>query len=232
MKAWIPNLLTLLNLFCGCLAIVYALNGDLYYVPYLVLIAAFADFFDGFVARWLKVSSSLGLQLDSLADMVTFGVVPGVVLFELLKQSYPPETSILYLAPAFIFTLFAAIRLAKFNIDTRQTDGFLGLPTPSSTLLIISLAYIADTNYMGLQVYLLQPLFLYLLTIVLSWMMVAEFPLFSMKFKSVGWYGNETRFIFMLLGFSLLGIMGFASAPPTIVLYFLLSFIYYRKDIL
>ena len=163
-KKHIPNAITCGNLFCGCLAIVSALRGNLVLSAYLVGIAAVLDFFDGFTARLLKVGGEMGKQLDSLADMVTFGVVPGIVLFQLMSATtlcdkptvctsdivtYEKSTVLLannidsyWLLLSFFITIFSALRLAKFNIDTRQTDSFIGVPTPANTILICSIPLI------------------------------------------------------------------------------------------
>jgi len=146
MKKHIPNIITLCNLLCGCVAVIYAAKGDVYVAGGWVLLGIFFDFFDGFFARLLKVKSEIGLQLDSLADMVTSGVVPGIAMYQMLQLSDMMEganTWLVYLPyVGFFITLASAYRLANFNIDTRQTTGFIGLPTPANTLFIISLAVI------------------------------------------------------------------------------------------
>ena len=139
-KKHIPNVITLINLLCGCIALVFAVDLNFDMVFYFVALGIFFDFFDGFFARLFNVSSPLGLQLDSLADMVTSGVVPGFVMFHLLQQSQNPLSNNLILPYlGFIITLGSCYRLANFNIDTRQTDSFIGLPTPANTLFIVSL---------------------------------------------------------------------------------------------
>ena len=148
-KKHIPNIITLLNLFCGCIALVFAFQQEFLLAFYFVCLGIFFDFFDGFFARLFKVSSPLGLQLDSLADMITSGIVPGVIMFQMLLKSFGEERIIsvsswdnsVMILPflGFIITLGACYRLANFNIDTRQTDSFIGLPTPANTLYIISL---------------------------------------------------------------------------------------------
>jgi len=228
MKAYVPNSITLCNLLLGCIAIVCLFNEQLSYVPFLLLAAGWADFFDGFAARVLKVSSPLGLQLDSLADMVTFGVVPGMIMYELLGMSYEHwgiSYTFWHQLPAFLITLFSALRLAKFNIDERQSDSFIGLPTPSSTLFVGSLILVLDYDRYGLTEVVLNPIFLGLTTIILSYLLVAELPLFALKFKHAAWKGNELRYILIVSGFAMLFGLGYSSVPLIVVLYLLLALI-------
>ena len=227
MKRIVPHLFTLFNLFLGCLSIVYLFNGNFMIVPHLIFWACVADFFDGFAARMLKVSSPMGLQLDSLADMVTFGVVPSMVLYHFLLKAFqlPPEQAVMYAAPAFILALFSALRLAKFNIDTRQTTGFLGLATPGSTAFVVSLIPIVENNVFGLQNLVLNPIFLYCSILILSLLLIVDLPMFSLKFKHYRWRGNEIRYIFITTVFSTLGIVGFAGIPFVILFYIFLSVI-------
>lgn len=239
-KKHIPNAITCGNLFCGCLAIVCAFNGNLVWSAYLVGIAAILDFFDGFAARLLKVGGEMGKQLDSLADMVTFGVVPGVVMFHLIQKSIGyekfismggvPEDSIRTdIAPflpyvAFVITIFSCIRLAKFNIDTRQTDSFIGVPTPANTILICSFPLI---NYFQEQYpfFLLieNPWFLIFLSFLMSYLLIAELPLFALKFKNFGWPDNKIRYSFLIISVILLILFQFIAIPFIIFLYIILS---------
>lgn len=222
-KQHVPNLLTLLNLFLGCVAIVCAMSGKLYAVPYLVIAAAVADFADGFAARMLKVSSPLGLQLDSLADMVTFGVVPGITMYCLLQNAYGERATLAQTLPAFMLTLFSALRLAKFNIDTRQTDGFIGLPTPSNTLFISSLIWVAESPTWS--IYLQQPAILYGITVVFSYLLVAELPMLTNKIKHWGIKGNETHLVFLSGVVLLIALLGRAGIAATVLWYVLLSLV-------
>lgn len=234
-KKHIPNTITCGNLLCGCLAIVKAFQGDLVWAAYLVGIAAVLDFFDGFAARMLKVSSPIGKDLDSLADMVTFGVVPGVVMFHMILFSVNTQEEIYsdrswtsdhihWLAyTAFIIPIFSAIRLAKFNNDTRQSDSFIGLPTPANSILICSLPLVMLHNSFGLS---LSPIVLCLLSFVLSFLLVAELPLFALKFKHFNWKGNEIRFVFLGLSLALLIALQFIGIPLIIVLYIIMSVIH------
>lgn len=240
-KKYIPNAITCCNLFCGCLAIVAAFNNHLVWTAYLVGIAAVLDFFDGFAARLLKVSGEMGKQLDSLADMVTFGVVPGVVMYLLLgmnmnynrsipTEDFPTTSSIDMFLPylGFLITIFSALRLAKFNIDKRQTDSFIGLPTPANSILICSLPLITKFHLDEHGQYpnmLLNPYLLIGLTLVMSYLLVAELPLFALKFKNFGWENNKIRYLFLIVSMVLLILFKFIAIPVIIFLYIALSFI-------
>lgn len=191
---------------------------------YLIGLAAVADFFDGLVARALHVSSPIGKDLDSLADMVSFGVVPGAILFKLLQTSLPEVGLPSWVAySAFIVSIFSALRLAKFNNDTRQSDSFIGLPTPACTLLVAALPLILHQDSFGLTSIILNPWILLVLTLVLSGLLVAELPLFALKFKNLRWQDNSLRFIFLLLSLGLLIGLGYAAIPLVILLYVVLS---------
>lgn len=228
MKKHIPNAITCLNLFAGCLALYNAFRGELEYAAYLVAIAAIFDFLDGMLARLLKAYSEIGKQLDSLADMVSFGVVPGTILFSLLSQS---EASVFgipaYILPflGFTVTVFSALRLAKFNIDTRQAESFIGVPTPACTLFIASLPLILATSGFLYDDIILDPYFLLAVTFIFSYLLVAELPLFALKFKNLTWKDNATRFIFLGISVILLALVKFAAIPLIIVLYILLSIV-------
>jgi len=221
-KKHIPNAITCCNLLCGCLAIVQAFEGNLIYAAYLVGLAAIFDFFDGFAARMLKVSSAIGKDLDSLADMVTFGVVPGLVMFKLIQLSiinYTLPISIAYIA--FLIPVFSALRLAKFNNDTRQTESFIGLNTPANSMVICSIPLILKQHpYIGT---LLNPYVLCVLSVGLSLLLVSEIPIFALKFKHFKWKGNEIRFIFLALSLLMLITLQFLGIPLIIILYVLLS---------
>jgi CDP-diacylglycerol--serine O-phosphatidyltransferase len=223
-KKHIPNTITCGNLLCGCLALVQTFEGHLIWASYLIGIAAVLDFFDGFAARMLNVSSPIGKDLDSLADMVTFGVVPGAMVFVFFRISienyYELDLSTNWAYVAFLIPIFSAVRLAKFNHDTRQSDSFIGLPTPANAILIGSVPIISvydDFNY----VY--HPYLLMALTCMLSFMLIAELPLFALKFKHFKWKENEIRFVFLVLSLALLVIFQFIGIPLVIILYILLS---------
>ena len=195
--------------------------------------AAAADFADGLLARALRVSSAIGKDLDSLADMVSFGVVPGAILFQLLGKMGDPEgltanKFLLYclvLLPffGFLVTIFSALRLAKFNNDTRQTTSFIGLPTPACTLVVASLPLILAHDRFGLAPVILNPLVLVGVTALLSGLLVAELPLFALKFKNLRWADNRRRFSFLLLAAGLLLVLRAAAVPLVVLLYVLLS---------
>ena len=229
-KQNIPNFLTCCNLLCGCLAIVQVFEGNLNWAAYLIGIAAIFDFFDGFAARLLGVSSPIGKDLDSLADMVTFGVVPGVIMYKLIfllylnaniSVSFELIEKKLYLCyVAFLIPIFSAIRLAKFNNDTRQAESFIGLPTPANAIFIASLILI-PAEYTER----FTPGILCLLSLTLSLLLVAPIPLFALKFKSFGWKGNEIRFVFLSLSLGLLIGLQFLGIPLIIILYIVLSVI-------
>lgn len=268
-RSQIPNLLTLANLFCGCIAIVFAFQGKLEWSAYLVGIACVFDFLDGMIARLLNVKSEMGKQLDSLADVVSFGVVPGVIMFHLIQAAELAQralnfdlTSLMNFGDlmtrsntsdsflpwiAFLIPVFSAYRLAKFNIDTRQTDSFIGVPTPANAILISSLALIMPVPNMNLLMetlpgilggdfniqekveefssiaWLANPTALAILTVVASLSLIAPLPLFALKFKNLSWKDNSIRFIFLALAAALLIIFRLAGIPLIIVLYILLS---------
>jgi CDP-diacylglycerol--serine O-phosphatidyltransferase len=233
LKRHLPNALTCLNLLCGCLALTFIFRGELVTGAYFVGIAAVADFFDGLLARALRVSSPIGKDLDSLADMVSFGVVPGVILYQLLSQAVAPRPeesdfvlpSLWFFAPflGFIVTIFSALRLAKFNNDTRQTTSFIGLPTPACTLVVASLPLILANDQFGVKDVILNPWLLIGLTVLLSGLLVAELPLFALKFKNLRWLGNRRRFIFVALALVLVLTLHAAGIPLAVLLYVLLS---------
>lgn len=229
-KQNIPNFLTCCNLLCGCFAIVQVFEGNLNWAAYLIGIAAIFDFFDGFAARLLKVSSAIGKDLDSLADMITFGVVPGLIMYKLIFLVYlsangnisfeliEQKLSLCYVA--FLIPVFSAIRLAKFNNDTRQSESFIGLPTPANAIFIGSLVLISK-DYPDR----FTPEILCLLSILLSLLLVAPLPLFALKFKSFKFKGNEIRYIFLGLSLVLLASLKIIGIPLIIIAYILLSLV-------
>lgn len=221
----IPNFITCLNLWCGCMAVVAAFDNRLMTASCLVGIAAVLDFMDGLAARALKAYSPIGKELDSLADMVTFGLVPAVMLFQLFL--YSSSGFVPYLA--FLISVFSALRLAKFNVDQRQTDLFIGLPTPANALFIASLPLIMEFQPVvgGIAVGkgIVEPVFLACLTLLLSYLMIAEIPLFSLKFKTRTWAGNKVRVLFLSAALGLLIIFHFIAVPIILFLYVILSLI-------
>ena len=237
MKKHLPNALTCLNLLCGCLALTNIFADRLEVAAWFVAAAAAADFADGLLARALRVSSAIGKDLDSLADMVSFGVVPGAILFKLLQtglfgegaagalQGNWPGLAAAQVGPylGFAVSIFSALRLAKFNNDTRQTTSFIGLPTPACTLVVASLPLILAHDQFGLTAFILSPWVLLGLAGLLSGLLVAELPLFALKFKTLRWADNRRRFLFLLLAAGLLLALRAAAVPLVVLLYVLLS---------
>ncbi len=200
------------------MAIVSAFALDFSTSFWLMMAAAVFDFFDGFAARMLKVSSGLGKQLDSLADMVTFGVVPGMLVFFMLKDITDSASYLPYIA--FMIPVFSALRLAKFNIDERQNQGFLGLPTPANALFFASLSVFNEADG-ALQFHFLNNAFvLTAIVVAFCFLMVSELPLMALKFKGFGWQGNQIKYIF-LLACALLISAFFIQAMPFIILLYL-----------
>ncbi|GIV31788.1 MAG: phosphatidylserine synthase [Saprospiraceae bacterium] len=228
MKKHIPNIITLINLFLGCCALASIMYGLFVQAFLFSLASGVADFLDGSLARWLRVKSAFGKQLDSLADMVSFGVVPGAVLYMLLVKGMAgrdvlPIQLTIAAAPAFLVTLFAAIRLAIFNIDECQGENFLGMPTPSATLFCTGLMLIYHFDSFGLGSLVTEPLFLYTVIVSLSWLMVARFPMFGLKFRNLEWKGNQIRFIFAAFAILMIIVFKEASFSMIILAYLLFS---------
>lgn len=231
----IPNLLTAGNLVGGILAIILTLEGRIDLAPYFILLSALFDFLDGFVARLLKVQSELGKQLDSLADMVTFGVAPGVIVYSHFEQAIIAnrDESLYFLKyTAFIIPVFALFRLAKFNLDNRQTDSFIGLPTPALTIFFIAypmmlIDSLDPFNSWKLSVIAIasQPYVLAATIVIIAPLMVTELPLFALKFKHFKWSGNEIRYIFLTISIVLLATLFVWALPIIILLYIILSLI-------
>jgi CDP-diacylglycerol--serine O-phosphatidyltransferase len=219
----IPNIITLLNLFCGCIAVLNVAKNDFGTAFFFVSLGIFFDFFDGFFARLLNVSSPLGLQLDSLADMVTSGLVPGFTMYMMLSNFNLEITTFLpYLG--FVVTLGACYRLANFNIDTRQSDSFIGLPTPANALFILSLPLIMkDNNFHFMSELLSNSWFLLVLTALSAFMMNADIALFSLKIKKFKLKDNVLQIVFLVLSLLLLVFFNFFGVTLIIVMYVLLS---------
>jgi CDP-diacylglycerol--serine O-phosphatidyltransferase len=234
-KKHIPNAITLLNLASGLLAIIAIFKGYYDEAFLFVCLGIFFDFWDGFFARKFKVSGELGLQLDSLADVVTSGVVPGLMIFKLLLDIQEDSTSVYYLTEeyyymgfvpylGFIITLASAYRLAKFNIDKRQTDSFIGLPTPANALFIMSIPMIQfDGTHEWLVNALFNPFVLLIISLVSAYMLNAEIPLFSLKIKDFSWDKNKLQVFFLAIAATLLLFLGFTALPIIILLYVVLS---------
>lgn len=227
----IPNLITSLNLVSGFSAVIFASGGDFTTASWMILAAMIFDFFDGFSARLLKAYSPIGKELDSLADVVSFGVAPAIIIFYLLHSTLGEQAAgnltnvIIFLVPA-IMPVCAALRLAVFNVDTTQTTTFRGLPTPANAIAVISLIIAAHYNESGLLINLTQsPIFLIPFTIVLSLLMVTRIPLLSLKTSHLRFKGNEGRYILIGLILVSFAILGIKSLPLVIPLYILASLI-------
>lgn len=217
-KKHIPNAITCGNVLCGCIGIVLASKGNLTAAVYWMAAGMVFDFGDGLAARLLKAYSEIGKQLDSLADMVTFGVLPGLLLFQLLKQGGLDQMAY----AGFLLTIFSAVRLAKFNIDTRQTESFIGLPTPSAALFVGSLPLIISQQP-TIASFIVQPVTLLSITVILSFLLISELHLFSLKFKNFSWSDNKIRYSFMLLAVLLFVLFKFIAIPFILLTYILLS---------
>lgn len=200
MKKHIPNAITCCNLISGCIAIVFAIYGMLTIALLFIIIGAVFDFFDGMSARLLGVSSPIGKELDSLADVVTFGVAPSAIVFSYL--SCFDLHSLFMPFVAFIMAAFSALRLAKFNLDERQTTSFIGLPTPANALFWGSLISFLDEENELVNALEIPETYLFLIIVAMllvsSYLLVAELPLFALKFKHWGWKGNEVKYIFVI----------------------------------
>jgi len=222
MKKQIPNIITLLNLFFGCVAIVALLSGNFSAVLYCFLLSVTMDFLDGFVARLLNVSSPVGKELDSLADMVSFGVVPGVIFYVLLGgEDFSMENLLPF--TGFVFSMCACLRLARFNLDTRQSVDFIGLNTPTATGFVIGLMMVFQENTFEMSDFISQKAFLIPTIILFSYLMLSEFPMFSGKFQGMKWKGNEFRIIFLLAALVEFFIFGYAAFSTIVLTYILLS---------
>ncbi|MFD2202765.1 CDP-diacylglycerol--serine O-phosphatidyltransferase [Shivajiella indica] len=218
-KKHIPNALTSLNLLCGMLGIYFVLDGKINEGAYFIFIAAFFDFLDGFVARILKVHSEIGKELDSLADLVTFGVLPSFILFKMIEANSELD----YLPfMALIVGIFSAIRLAKFNVDTRQADRFIGVPTPANALLISTLPFTQE-RFPEINAALQNPYFLVCVAFAMSFLLVSELPLIALKFKNFRFSDNIYRFLVLIIGVICLIAFGLGGIPFVILSYILLS---------
>ncbi len=229
--------MTLGNLLCGCVGIVFVFEGNLLWAAYLVFFAGVLDFLDGFVARLLNQHSEIGKQLDSLADMVTFGVLPSFVLAKLIQLS-TTESDILsdlldlsnsshlpYLSYlAFILAMFSCLRLAKFNIDTRQSDSFIGVPTPANAFVVAAFPLILKFNP-EYKFLILNSSLLIAYTLMMSYLLVSEIPLFALKFKNFSWKDNKIKYVFLIISLVLLVALQFVAIPLIIFLYIILSVI-------
>ena len=228
MKALIPNLITLLNLFSGTIAVIFAVEGALTMAAFFVLLGIFFDFFDGFLARKLKVASALGLQLDSLADMVTSGLVPGLIMFQLMSQSLTGSEPYVDLLPymGLLITLGSAYRLANFNISTEQKNYFIGLPTPANALLVLSFPLILEyQNNEAINSVILNAWFLLALTLISTFLLNAPVKLLALKFKTWKFSDNIEKYILLSLSLIFLIVFKYFGIFFIIFSYLLLSLI-------
>jgi CDP-diacylglycerol---serine O-phosphatidyltransferase len=228
LKAFVPNFITLLNLLSGGIAVIFAVKGDLSTAALFVFFGIFFDFFDGFLARKLNVSSEMGLQLDSLADLVTSGLAPALVLVNLIELSILPSQDANCFLPylGLLVLLCSAYRLAKFNISTEQSQFFIGLPTPANALLIMSLPLILDyQNSDSYNALILNPFFLVVVTLLSSFLLNAPVKLIALKFKTWNFSENASKYILII--FSLVGLIlfKFAGIPLIIIFYIILSLV-------
>ena len=208
----LPNFLTCCNLICGCLGLIFLWENPQVETAYFVWAACLFDFFDGFAARLLKISSPIGKELDSLADVVSFGVLPSLFMYKLLQFESPMD----YLPyVALLIAAFSALRLAIFNIDESQSDSFRGLPTPANALFITGLPFL-DYPFFN---FVFSPIVLVVIIVVFSLLLVSRFELFALKFKNFTWADNKVRFTFLLLSVLLLAVIQFAAIPLIIILY-------------
>lgn len=211
----LPNVLTSCNLLCGCLGIVSVLEGRPMPAAYFVWAAGVFDFFDGFAARALKVSSPIGKELDSLADVISFGLLPAVVMYKL----WGSEAGDVLPYVSFSIAIFSALRLAIFNIDETQSDSFRGLPTPANALFITALPLLGGLPATWLK----EPWVLTVIVGVSSYLLVSPVRLFALKFKNISWSENKIRFTFLLLSIALLAVFSASAIPLIILLYIGLS---------
>lgn len=244
----LPNFFTAANLISGCVAIILAFAGRIDLAPFAIFAGALFDFFDGFIARKMNIQGEMGKQMDSLADMVTFGVAPGMIIFIMLislggapdeylslgqwvDRLIEGETSNYYPFAALTIPFFSVFRLAKFNLDTRQTESFIGLPTPANTLFFMSFPLVAvyggrDSEIMNtVSDFMFHPIAICVVIIAMSLLLVSEIPLFSLKFKSFGIKGNEIRYSFLLISLIFIIVFKAWALALIVFLYIVLSIV-------
>ena len=220
MMRHLPNLITLGNLVCGSLGILWALNGSLSTAVYMIWLAAILDFADGLMARLVGVNSDFGKELDSLADVISFGLLPSIILYILMSE---------YLGPsywpyiAFAIVVFSALRLAQFNVQGYESTDFSGLPTPANGLLISSFPAILSQNSEFLRPGLESPIFWVVLLALLSYLLISKIPLFGLKFKGFQWKGNQYRYLFLAFSLTALILLKISAVPLIVLAYLVLS---------
>ena len=251
----IPNLFTLLNLFFGCIAVIFILQNGLgivynpdgaqyismpekiWIASFFIGLAALVDFLDGLVARMFNATSPLGKQLDSLADVVSFGVAPGMILYQLLRMSFAGQedgldVSVLWFLPAMLFPCAAAYRLAKFNIDETQQYGFKGVPTPAAGLLIGSLPLISWYSNSRMVVEALQNKWiLYGLILVVAWLMISKLPLMALKFKDYSLKSNMPKLVLLLLAVVSAIFLRWLAVPVVFIFYIIVSLVTAKRNL-
>ncbi len=236
----IPNALTASNLFCGCLAVSASFGNQYRAALGWIIAAALLDFADGFAARLLNIKSEYGKILDSLADVISFGIAPAAIMHNLFRHIYITSpflfgipvsgffSEIVIFSP-FLITVFSGLRLAKFHLDTRQTTSFIGLPTPANALFFSSLAFFLFSSPGRLAQILSSYTFLLPLIILSCYLMISEIPMFALKFKTFRWAKNKIRYFFIIISALLIGFLNIPAIPLIILFYILLSIINYKK---
>lgn len=238
----IPNFITTLNLVSGLISITLVFSGELVLSALFIFIAALFDYLDGSIARLLKAYSEMGKQLDSLADVVSFGVAPGLIMFQLISANCNGSCNILerlHITPYFalLIPVCSALRLAKFNIDLRQEVNFIGLPTPANGLFFASvplILFLQPQIFSIIRLEFLSDFFsntrvLAILSVFFSYLLISEFRIFSMKFKTLSWKGNEVRYVFLILAVLFVILFSLAAIPLIILLYLLISLLFQRS---
>lgn len=228
-KKHLPNAITCANLFSGCIGIVLAFKGELIAASYAIFLSAIFDFFDGLASRVLKSFSGIGKDLDSLADLVSFGVLPAVIMYQLFLEAHQiAQVSNWLNFIAFLIPVFSALRLAKFNVDTRQAENFIGLPTPANAILIASFPIIIDHHNRFYAPYLTNPYVLPCIVIIMCTLLVLEMPMMSLKFKNRDFNENIFRYLLLLFSAILILFFKFAAVPIVIFIYIVLSVIQFK----
>jgi CDP-diacylglycerol---serine O-phosphatidyltransferase len=240
-KQYVPNTLTAFNLVCGLISLTMTFKGNYVYASLFIFIAAVFDFLDGNAARWLKAHSELGKQLDSLADVVSFGVAPGLMIFQLISAQCTGSCNVferMHITPYFamLIPVCSALRLAKFNIDLRQEVNFIGVPTPANAIFFASIPlvlYVQPGLFSLIHLDFLVSFFsntriLTILAVFFSYLLISDFKIFSMKFKNMAWSGNQLRYIFLISSI-ILFILFFLSAIPIIITLYVLMSIFFQN---
>lgn len=234
MTKHLPNFITILNLLCGTLAVFFAIHGRIETAAWLIFTGALFDFGDGFVARALHAYSETGKELDSLADLISFGVAPAAILssilyriksaggtIEFFEMGWMHQAIVLF---PFVMVAFAALRLAKFNLDTRQTESFLGLTTTATGIFTASFALLLKKGYPFVD-QVVSPVFILIMVTLFCGLLVSEIPMFSLKFKKFGWKGNQQRYLLLLTGLVFIALFDMAGISMVILLYILFSIV-------